>query len=299
MFRLFSVFVLLLTLVLPLQAQSGKKEKTKPIQSTAFNELVKKDRDFSALAQKKGVRAAFLETLADSGVIFRPKPINGIAWYEINEGIPGKLKWEPAMGELSSAGDLGFTTGPFRFDPDSSHGEKQKPTWGQYLTIWKKNSFGDWKVFLNYGSKVPEQPVKKTTVKRFDKTTRLVRPNPDESVVDSLLAIERSLSDTLTNSGYMTKLKASLHPEAQLYRDRFYPRTAKKPKDAITNFEGFMSVRPIAGLSSSSKDLAYVFGNMVLKEGRFAAIDHYQYVRVWKRDSKGNWKILVDLVNLR
>src|SRR5436190_18110221 len=61
----------------------------------------------------------------------------------------GLLSWEPIFADVSRAGDLGYTTGPWEFRPDGP--DDQPVAFGQYFTIWKKQSGGDWKAVLDRG----------------------------------------------------------------------------------------------------------------------------------------------------
>src|SRR5262245_3867562 len=79
---------------------------------TSLDTLVAAERAFSAAAVEHGMQAAFLEYLADGAIVFRPGPVNGRqSWKARNP--KGALVWGPSFAEISGAGDLGFTTGPW------------------------------------------------------------------------------------------------------------------------------------------------------------------------------------------
>jgi len=48
---------------------------------------------------------------------------------------------------------------------------------------------------------------------------------------------------------------------------------------------------------SSSADLGYCYGSYELREGGGAKTEKGYYARVWKRDARGNWRIVFDLSN--
>lgn len=50
------------------------------------------------------------------------------------------VKWAPSKAELSAAGDVGYTVGTYEA---SASGATEK---GKYVTVWKKQSDGTWKV---------------------------------------------------------------------------------------------------------------------------------------------------------
>jgi len=65
-----------------------------------------------------------------------------------------QLVWTPVYADISSAGDLGYTSGTFEF---RSHDKNGRPTvdYGKYTSIWKKQSDGSWKVVLDMGNASP------------------------------------------------------------------------------------------------------------------------------------------------
>lgn len=62
---------------------------------------------------------------------------------------PVTLDWAPAWGDVSAAGDLGYTTGPFVFTDQGP--AKRQPQRGYYFSIWRKQADGTWKVALDAG----------------------------------------------------------------------------------------------------------------------------------------------------
>jgi len=60
--------------------------------------------------------------------------------------LPGfSLKWEPSVVEIASSGDLGYTIGAYKLSINDSTGMPMVDT-GKYLTVWKKQANGSWKV---------------------------------------------------------------------------------------------------------------------------------------------------------
>src|SRR5438552_15104088 len=111
--------------------------------------LVEMEHAFAKAAATKGTRDAFLEFLADDGVIFQPGPVNGKKLWGERPSRKGLLSWEPIFADVSRAGDLGYTTGPWEFRPNGP--DDQPIAFGQYFTIWKKQRDGSWKAVLDRG----------------------------------------------------------------------------------------------------------------------------------------------------
>jgi hypothetical protein len=56
-------------------------------------------------------------------VVFRPMAVNGKQWYQQRPPSPGRLSWEPIYADISAAGDMGYTTGPWEFRKNSTDAE--------------------------------------------------------------------------------------------------------------------------------------------------------------------------------
>src|SRR5437667_8138838 len=116
--------------------------------------VVEAERAFARAAATKGTRDAFLEFLAGDGIIFQPGPVNGRQFWQARASRKGLLSWEPIFADVSLVGDMGYTTGPYEFRPD---GAADKPiAFGQYFTVWKKQSDGLWRVALDRGTSNPQ-----------------------------------------------------------------------------------------------------------------------------------------------
>lgn len=59
-----------------------------------------------------------------------------------------QLTWTPEGGELSPAGDMGFTWGHYE-GRSTGLGKAAVVTTGRYVTVWKKEPDGAWKVLLD------------------------------------------------------------------------------------------------------------------------------------------------------
>jgi ketosteroid isomerase-like protein len=101
--------------------------------------LVDSERAFARAAAELGTLTAFRTYLADDAVLFRPRALNAQQWLREAPDIPGLLSWEPVVADVSAAGDLGYTTGPweYRQDPDGAVQSN-----GNYFTVWKKQTDG-------------------------------------------------------------------------------------------------------------------------------------------------------------
>jgi len=138
-------------LLLPATAGAGPKE-----------DLLAADKAFSDLSVAKGRNAAFLFYLAEDGRLFGvggEPPIYGKAAatkrFAERGGDPATnvLSWSPEHADLSKDGIAGWTDGTWMFvGAPNAKGTRAKVS-GHYLTVWKKDANGQWKVEADMGTK--------------------------------------------------------------------------------------------------------------------------------------------------
>jgi ketosteroid isomerase-like protein len=126
--------------------------------SAESTKLLEADLAFSRLCEEKGAATAFYEFLTPDAVNLPPGefPIKGreAIRVHLSAGPQGVLTWKPAGAETSRSGDLGYTWGAYEFSVTGPDGRPQT-SYGKYVTIWKKQADGSWKVVLDTGNSSP------------------------------------------------------------------------------------------------------------------------------------------------
>lgn len=259
--------------------------------------LIETERNFSRTSVEKGIRPAFLANLADDGVIFRPDPVPGKKWLSERPPNPGHLSWEPSYAEVSRAGDMGFTTGPYEF---RSAGENPQIGNGHFVTVWKKQADGTWKAVIDHGAPhaKPEHP----EVLRFRPGNGVKAGTANANIAAeraALLETERAFAAAAGKNAeeaydaYAASDVLFLRMRQQLVagRDAVRKELMQKP--------GALSWEPIAGDVSGSGDLGYTYGKGQFQSAEANAPQHTgYYLRVWRREPKGSWKVALDLMVL-
>jgi ketosteroid isomerase-like protein len=64
------------------------------------------------------------------------------------------LTWTPAYADMAASGDLGYTYGTFEFHSKDKEGNPSVE-YGKYISIWKKQRDGSWKVVMDMGNSSP------------------------------------------------------------------------------------------------------------------------------------------------
>ena len=121
-------------------------------------ELMNVDRAFSQLSSDKGSIEAFYSYMADDGIVLPKKghPVKKDKYRKIiskENAADAKtiLTWEPILSEVSESKDIGYTHGKYELIISDSTGTKNT-TYGYYITIWKKQTDGNWKFVFDAGN---------------------------------------------------------------------------------------------------------------------------------------------------
>jgi ketosteroid isomerase-like protein len=67
-----------------------------------------------------------------------------------------QLTWTPEGARMGPAGDMGFTWGHYQGMSKDAQGSTAKTT-GRYMTVWKKQPDGSWKVALDASNEGPAE----------------------------------------------------------------------------------------------------------------------------------------------
>jgi ketosteroid isomerase-like protein len=149
-------------------------------------ELAQTEKNFCAQVATIGLDDAFLANMADD--CFNPGRLSltraeyekqvmaarakATTPYKPGPDADFQLVWTPTKIDVSRDGTLGYTWGRYDF---TSHGKDGKATvdTAVYITIWKRDPAGTWKMVYDGG---PELPTNSPAVKAF--LAKLVVPPP-------------------------------------------------------------------------------------------------------------------------
>lgn len=120
--------------------------------------LIDADIAFSDYSAKNGIHEAFIEFAHDSVVLLKPKRMPIVGKQSLIESYAGKsdsgvvLIWKPEKAIIADSGELGYTYGLWTLLA------AQDTSRGTYLTVWKKNTSGQWKYIADTGNEGLEVP---------------------------------------------------------------------------------------------------------------------------------------------
>jgi ketosteroid isomerase-like protein len=131
---------------------------TDPTDSPGLHFLLDLEKKF-AQATAEGGGAAFAAWFADDAVSLAngKPPVQGhdaIAARATWSAKDYQLTWTPDGGEMGPTGDMGYTWGHYSGRSKDSAGGPIVTT-GRYITMWKKQRDGTWKVVLDASNEGP------------------------------------------------------------------------------------------------------------------------------------------------
>jgi len=105
------------------------------------------------------MKNAFIEYIDSNGVLLRPGhlPIigaNAIDYLIQQDDTGYTLSWEPRNAEVAKSGEMGYTYGIYAMRPKA----KDTVIYGTYVSVWKKQQDGKWKLLLDTGNEGVDTP---------------------------------------------------------------------------------------------------------------------------------------------
>lgn len=280
------------------EAPTGQTSREKALAS-----LIEAERTFSRLSGAKGIREAFLTWLAPDAIVFRPAPVEGRPVYEkMDPANPTVLTWEPEVADVAASGELGYTSGPYQVRP----GRGAEPTgFGHYVSVWKKQPDGAWKVLLDVGV----QHDRPTTLVPVE---TMVPPAPEaarqplspRALQDEELAFGQRAGTLIKEAGtkgLRKALSAASTDDIRVLRPGRLPGVGREAlKDLVPAAAG----RIVRGsperrasyqvLVSWSGDIACSYGTSGSWKDR-TTVETSAYLRIWRKNDTGIWKICLDI----
>lgn len=123
-------------------------------------QIMQADRDFAKSVAERN-REKFLSFIAETTTFnggtrneLRGRDAVMKDWDAFFDPKGPSLTWAPIRGDVIGAGDVGYTVGRSLFTTTGTDGKiTERP--GEYLTIWRKQADGAWKVVFDTGSSLP------------------------------------------------------------------------------------------------------------------------------------------------
>lgn len=267
-------------------AEEPKKDKE-------LMELVEAERNFAKESAMFGRKKAFVDNLASECLVFNDKWISkGREFFNERKDSPTILKWEPDFADIPQSGDFGVTSGMWElqeYKPNTKPMAK-----GYFLSVWKKQNDGVWKVALDVGTIVPISDNEKTELSFSEmKLPEII--SDKESAIKEILEGEKHFQECSKN-GNSTDCQISFFCQGARLIKAGSPLVKNEEEIKKNLAEIAKSIAwKIDGCDvSSSSDLGFTYGTVeTIGETKFPQAC---FVRIWKKDNLGNWRILIELL---
>src|SRR2546423_1386493 len=116
-------------------------------QASARDALLDRDRSYSVVGIKEGLVKAFLAYASPQVRLYRPNDLPFIGRQPAADALAkakGQFTWIPISGDVSRAGDLGYTHGTYQVMDHTKRVIEQ----GSYVRIWQKQD-GAWRIVMD------------------------------------------------------------------------------------------------------------------------------------------------------
>lgn len=255
------------------------------VAQSVATEVLNAEKSFAAYSVQHGTKAAFLQFADSSGLVFeRGKPVKAVDAWRKREDRPGVLNWYPVYGWQAQSGELGFTTGPWTFQPKTT--SDSIVARGQYNTVWHKTANGEWKFLLDIGiSNTPDFAAKTVSF-----------PEAVISFTPGTMATLQEAETRLAQSPTTPDARIKGYTNAVSRYGFLLNRNGRLPTTVVADIGGLVASMPTAivyqqegaGISQSG-DLGYVYGITTIN----AKSD--SYLRIWRREGK-DWKLVLEVL---
>lgn len=250
--------------------------------------LIAAERAFARRSESSGIKDAFVANLGDDGLLFRPGPVNGLAWFRDRPAARGYLSWDPEWAEISASGEMGWTTGPFEVRAAGASDTVSGA--GHYVTVWRRDSAGVWKMVVDIGTShrfVPKPKDAEGAVLR--------RAGSLGADAQRRLLVQDSVLGT---AGVQPRnaLMASMDREVRLHREGAVPALGEVAvRVALRDDDRVYRSRPLGGGTSRAADFGYTYGEYELSATSERAAERGFYLRLWRPGGDGTWRVILDL----
>lgn len=253
----------------------------------AVRSLIDAEIAYDKLANETSFAAASIHVFADDGVAFAPGIVNGKKFWS-KETDPPILTWRPIFATISRSGDLGYTTGPWELR--KTKGDPNPAAFGHYITVWRKDPDGVWKVVVDGGvdHSPPVEPAGK--VETFVPKSPIARP---ETVCQRFEEAEKNFAEILAKDAGAAVL-ANASDQSRVYRAKTVPAVGKTATQLMLGSDHGKETRTRSGGGMSHlNDLAYSYGEYSSEQAN--VIERGIYFSIWQLDLRSEWRLVLDL----
>lgn len=256
--------------------------------------MVDTERAFIQMAKEQTTRDAFLYYLSDDAITSGANgPVKGKEGIRKQPANAGWLCWEVAYCDIASSGDFGYNTGPWEYR--ASKTDEKAVAFGEFHSVWKKQTDGSWKNILDIGIR-HAAPTEKLPLATTSKP--LPRSSKKPLSLSSLITQEKEFLIAFGERG-LAAYPDFASAEIRFSREGHLPFVSdESKKEFLKNNNPFSNLQLLDGGIASSGDLGVVYGTAdvsITNDGKLEKKEA-TYLRIWKREGRKDWKIVLDVM---
>lgn len=254
--------------------------------------LLAADRAAARVSANQGAHAALQSIVDRNSYFFTPERVEAVNFLKSRPNLPDVLRWETNFCVVAKSMEWGVTSGPMWFQ---RVGARQRQ--GEYLTVWKRDRKGNWKVEL------------RAEVEHMGTNTEITPmffEPPNDSYVrhrskvrleqrDDIIESNDNLFASVSKSDVQVAYKEFLAEDARF----LYPWQA--PIVGKANILEFLAkekidivTQPEEVSRAYSGEWAYSYGTATVYTDDKAT--PYRYVRIWKVQDDYQWHIQIEML---
>lgn len=263
--------------------------------------LINADRTLAKLSETETPYRALLSMTNEETVFFSPGPVEGLKFLKNRPNIPDIMRWEPSFSGIAKSMEFGFTTGPLIFQRVGAPRRH-----GQYLTVWKRDRKGLWKISAhaiseNYGQPtaaeedyLPNAIFIEPDSSGYLKHRSQVRLNQRKDVVESN---DRLFATVLKTDNPLAFLEF-LAEDVRFYFPWTNPIKGKVDVLDYLESQNLNIETEVEYVDRAySGELAYSHGTAFIRQNGPAK--KYNYIRIWQRQNDHQWRVIVEFYSER
>ena len=243
---------------------------------------------FAAHSMREDMRVAFLANFDADGVTVRNAWIVSNDYLRDRPAPPIFLDWRPQYVEVAPSGEMGLSTGPSKITSKAK--ADAPPAYGQFVSVWRRDAAGAWKVAVDLGIGHPQPAL-------WDQPLQArVSPTAPAASGASLPDAEAQFARIASERGARAAYEALGASDLRYYRGGHAPVAGRAQALAASTMTDDRNAWAVERSEvARSGDFGYARGNYASAAGQ-APLGWY--LRVWRREADG-WRIVMDVVNPR
>ncbi|HLS96713.1 MAG TPA: DUF4440 domain-containing protein [Sphingobacterium sp.] len=254
--------------------------------------LIAADRTAANIAKMSNPYEALMSIVDKESTLYVPSPVNAVNYLNNRPNIPDVMAWQPNFALVSKSLDWGVTSGPMEFQ---KIGAVKRA--GQYLTVWRRDKKGNWKVHL------------RAEVENFGKGPKsdLVYYEPDDSWYlkhrskvrlqqrEEVVMQSDELFSTILKANNETAFNEFLSDDVRYYYPWESEIEGKKDVLAFLKRKRIeIHTEPTGVGRAYSGEYAYTSGTATVRSKE--KVVKFNYVRIWQLKDDYQWRVLIEML---